>query len=272
VQAYDYTKNLFTASEQATVASYFRSAATYWYSRVHYHLTASRWPNYDNFTKDSDYLALNTSNGVVAPLYDGGPSGRAYHTIYANSLASAMIPVGLIVVLLNDTALKTAAARYVKEQVMFGFYPQGAGIDFTRSNDAPIVAARGWQYVSAQVSSAVMIADAFARAGDPSLYRYTSTFGLDESAGADQLSGGTPKSILNTVLWHEAYMDLTINRTYGGTTIRPTTASIHELRYAPIANRFYKNARSKSMYMRTASNTFSYPANPQGGAQEWGGN
>jgi hypothetical protein len=182
----------------------------------------------------------------------------------------------------DDEELQASAKRYFKEFLMFAVFPEGATDDFKRWEDK--TPCKGWSYSAGQIGDMVILADHFARAGDMELYNYSTTHGFYGTQGRDRLTG-QPKSLLTTIRWHQAYMNGKMKR-YGtdssgrngnrdymiDTDCSGTKPYVHDLRYGPMANVFYRDQHIQDNYMRTASNIPSYPSNPSLGEFAWGGN
>jgi hypothetical protein len=285
--AYDYIKDTISDSDRAMLLKWFKGAALFFEAAtITRGGTRDRFPNRDSYTKDSDYgTPVGGSRGQSIPLYYGGPVGYSFHHYTtSNTKTSAMVPVALIGIATNDSFLKQSAKKYVKESLMFGVFPEGAITDFKRGADKDYKKpCNGWAYSTRIAGDLIIIADAFARAGDPELYNYSTTHGYYGTQGVDQLSG-KPKSIRTTVNFMTAYEDKTFNRymtdnkknvgnqyyriwTQCGTGKGPYV----NVEWA-ISNVFFKDNNIKSIYMRTKTGTPPYPASPAGNPFIWGGN
>lgn len=268
--AYDYVTihddQLFTSSERREMDKWFFAAAKWMQPLVDEKL--------DELFADresGDYrLTSSADTGWKDRLYQGGPEIRTLQRRYNNRMAVTIRFVTLVGVAQDDASFKNSGKAYVKELLQFGYYPEGVVGEFQRWTSSDPT--RGWKYAVEQAGSMLTIADVLARAGDTSLYEYTTTNGALGTAGTHHLGG--PKSLrrLVTDLYH--YVDGTYRRkTPGGDLIDPTDANwIHDTMLAS-ANVYYKDSYAASIYTRKAAPGYpSKPRQSQGDSEggEWG--
>ena len=267
VLAYDYLgTESFTARERAQIEGWFLEAARFF--RVDLDTAMEQ-----SFANRGSSDELNPSL-IESPECDrvhflDGPVSCLIHKKYNNRHASNARFVGLVGILTNDHPLKRSARLFVEEYVKYGVFPEGFVSDFERwRDDFPDL---GWAYGAMTVGPVLVIADAFARSGDTSLYD------LETSVGAFGSEGG-PKSLLTAAQSFGRYVDGTYER-YGtddpanrgdseflinGSHRAAGWYGVHDIVVAN-ANVYYQDTDIRSAYTRSAPAMAGYPADPAGG-------
>jgi hypothetical protein len=283
--AYDYVKNTMTQQQRDTLDHWFLGFGQLFEELTVGRFVLPRWPDRNTYTQDSQYNDPQAgTQSLNINAYFGGPEIFQMGGAWGNTPTAAMVPVALISIMQNDSTLQASVKRYFKEALMFMVYPQGAGTDFFRGADNDYaVPCQGWRFLSRSIGDLTIMADVFARAGNTELYDYSTSHGVLGTAGSDDLSQ-QPKSLKTTILWHMAYIDGTFNRyqtdnsdNVGNQDFRidtdcVTPASVGDVHYGPMANRFFKDTRIQSIYLRTAPGAPGYPASPAGDPWVWAGN
>lgn len=286
VNAYDYVRPQLSGGDQDTLDAWFDAIGVFFNARAHSTIS-TRWPNRDT----DDYSSSPYGNfNVRQILYFGGPGFTEWSAAWDNNIMSANRVYGVIGQLTDNATLKARAKRTFEEYIKYGtFYTNTSSIatagEYYRwgwgSNVTP---GTGFGYPSASLLYAVMVADAFARNGDTSLYDYSTTVGFS-TAGTQ----GGPKTLKALLTTHYRMMDHQITR-YGNLTSTTDPNRIIDQLYEPdnwhtigdlwsatIANNYYKEAYFKTIYLRTAplvggGTVAGYPSNPvTSGWYPWGG-
>lgn len=196
-------------------------------------------------------------------LYVGGPVSCRIHRSYNNRRASMARFVGLVGIHQQDAELQRTAARFVEELVTYSIFPDGSMGEFERWDDR--LPDLGWAYATQTLAAAVTVADAFARAGDPSLYEF------ETSEGAYGTEGG-PRSLLGAVRAIGGYVDGTYDRYAGeedgaGDPSRLIDGShdgwqsLHDISLAPVL-RYAADPYLQAMVLRTGRGMPPYPEEP----------
>lgn len=278
--AYDYLtvyeqeqgQAVFTAAQRTAFETWIGAAATWVADGVDRKL--------DDLFVDRDAgdytltsIGRSTSTGDRITYYDG-PVAQTVHRRYNNRNARSARLVTLAGLLTGDQAHLDHGRQYVREALMFGYFPEGAVSDFERwTDDDPT---KGWKYGTEFAGALLTMADHLARAGDTSLYDFTTTDGALGSEGVHR--SGKPKSLATLVADLMSYVD--------GTTVRYGTAqaarngvtayridSINELGNEELindlqimmGNRHYRDGYVEGVYTRTAPGAPPYPSQPRSG-------
>jgi hypothetical protein len=264
--AYDYLgPDAFTATERAKLDGWFLEAARFW--RID--LDRALESNFKDRGNSDELSAARTTNPYCSRVfYLDGPQSCAIHQFYNNRRAVIARFVGLVGIHQKDETLKRSARLWTEEFVKYGVFPQGFAGDLERwSSSLPDL---GWAYGANTVSATLTIADVFARAGDPSLYRFSTSVGAYGS-------GGGPKDLLFAARTFGKHVDGTYRR-YG--TNDPAHRGnpaylidarndatgwygVHDIAFAQ-ANVYYRDSYLRGAYMRTGPGMGGYPQRPAG--------
>lgn len=270
--AYDFEEERFTARERVELDAWFAGAAGLFADEIARDLD----PNFvDRDARDLRISEERYTNPGCAErrLHHDGPASCALSRYYNNRRAAMARFVGLVGVHQGDERLRGAAARFVDEFLAYSVYPDGSLGEFERwREDLPDL---GWAYAANTAGAVITIADAFARTGDPSLYR------LGVSAGAFGSEPGPeddPKSIPFAIDALYAHIDGRVERyalddEQGRIDGRHDSwQSVHDMALVP-ANRFFCDAGAHGVYTRTDRDLDGYPASPapNGPHEPWTG-
>lgn len=288
VFAYDYLTvadpAVFTTSERRELLDWFAHAAEWMTADV----DSALGKNFtDRLQRAAPPYTLTSARsadpGITDVPYAG--AGERIGTIarfYNNRRANLMRYVGLVGVLLQDEGYagpsnasaytagiyRERAQRFVKDWLVYSVYADGFVGEFERwKSSLPDL---GWAYGTQVLGPVLTIADTFARAGDDSLYRWTTTAGVHGTQGAP--AGASGKSLAWVTRAMTGYLDGTTLRYmpgHAGDTAyaidgRHTASgwhSLHDLAFVPAA-RYFADARLDRVLERR--NLGGYPSRPAG--------
>ncbi len=190
---------------------------------------------------------------------------------YNNRRSTIMGFVGLASVWLQDVTLIDHSKLYFEEWLQFSVFPDGSvgEYDRNRSSTSSSNVMQGLIYNGANLESAITLASALSINGDDSLFQYSTTNGIwgTESTGGDpakslKLAVNTHMDLIeNEKLWYAADGSVvTANRidSKAESGNNNGTQWNVEIYFAPIGNRYWKDARIKNGYMRTSTNSIPY--------------
>ena len=286
--AYDYTKDLYNASERAEIETFLRGSAAYFAGRINTELTR-HFPNrLRNDYRTKTYAAA--PQGVpqwTPPIYapveysrhqvwgDGyvythrnadGSLGNRIPRIaywYNNRVFEKMHFVGLCGVLTGDTMLTWHAKQTTKEFISYSVFADGTYGEYERNGDYGNPNQGSHLYGSINLQSIVMLADALARKGDKSLYRFSTREGVH---GTQVASNAKPKS-LYTVLEKYAQTAVGLPAIYWGNVAAINRIDINNENFTStytinhvtwdyllaVANKYYRSDYLKDVYTRRAT-------------------
>ena len=269
--------SLFSTSEKELLNIWLRGAAEW---MMHDTDTALDELFIDRRVGNYDLTEVATNAEQLDTVaYYGGPVVRALHRHYNNRRAAQARFVTLTGLHLGDDAYVEHGKRFVKEALMFTYFPDGSLGEFERWEKN--VPNRGWTYAVLITGSMLTIADHLARAGDTELYEF------ETSQGALGTAGG-PKSLESLVEDVLAYADGTYSR-FGTDSPRRVGskkrlidvedrlndwAYVHDTMLIQ-SNVYFRNEYISSVYTRKAPGAPPYPPNPRHGSGdpeggEWG--
>ena len=275
--AYDYVRNDLSEQDRAVLDKWFLEAAIFYQELIDAALGKAFT---DRFGPDKKATQSAISNQVGAGRYAyyGGPEMHSVGLNHNNRATVAMAFVGSVGIMLDNETLKRSSKEFVKEFIEHAIYADGTLTDFIRvttTNEE-----QGWSYSVHQGDGVIMIADAFARAGDTSLYEYKATGGHHEAYGEN-------KDLLLMMKGSVSYIDGTFER-YGtsdpkevgnpeflinGWKLAPggsVGGYVYDVSWAQ-ANVYYQDQQVRDAYTRE-SVSWEYPSSPlSGGANSWGG-
>ena len=262
--AYDYIKAILTSADKIKLNAWFLGLATYLKSNLDPYidkLFVNRAAG--NYTLSSATLSLEKGSGST--MYYGGPDARYTSRQYNNRRVALAGGMGMAGLMLGNAPLVASAKRFFKEVMMFGIYPTGYYVDFTRgSTSSP---EKGYAY--ATLHEMYPFADSLARAGDTELLDLltkegttAATSGKDASTDGTTLKGfkmhikamldlrNHVKSIYPSSSKEEKY------RIDGVTPGGPY--SVWDIMYC-VPNLYYKDAYIKASYLRKTPGAMAYP-------------
>lgn len=268
----------FTRDERRRLDAWFRSAAEW--MRVDTDLKLDELfvdrPGGDYTLTD---IASSPSRGDRILYYDG-PTAMTLHRRFNNRGARQARFVTLAGLVLDEPEFVEHGKRYVEDALRYSYFPSGAVGEFERwENDDPDL---GWKYGCEFAGALITIAEHVARAGDMSLYEFSTTDGALGTEGAHHT--GEPKSLHTLVRDLLGYVDGTYER-YGtddaehagdpeyridSVNLLEGTARIHDLQVL-LANRYYQDPYIASVYTRLAAGAPPYPQQPRTGSGETAG-
>lgn len=219
VFAYDYIRighalygNLspaLTTQNRIDLETWFHGWARFWLDKANFQIgSVFSGRLSDNYTVTGPNPGGPPSGCTdPCPVYFSGPNVYSFHNYFSNRIYSALITVGAIVnfhnpVITINSTFVSQTKRLFEEAVKYAHFPNGVNHEFYRAQTDGECAANGlgsgWGHAAEQFGPITTIADHFARAGDLSLYNYTSSVGLHGT-------GGTTKG-LQTILTIHAQM------------------------------------------------------------------
>lgn len=214
--AYDYLgPDSFDAEERQQLNEWFYGAAEFFATDVE--------RAFDELFVDrqaGDYTLTEIGASRLNPRigYFGSASTYPLHRYYNNRKAVRLRYVAVAAAKLSSedyvpptgrrslNSLKVSAAMFVKEWLTYSVFEEGWFGEFERwTEDAPD---RGWTYAGDLLGPVLTIAETFSRAGDDSLYHFSTT---DGALGTESKA---PKSLIFAAESYAKYVDGTFER-YG---------------------------------------------------------
>ena len=209
-------------------------------------------------------------------IYDGGPTHYQMNDLWNNRVSVCASAAGIVGLVTGDTSLRDRGKNYFKGSLRHSVWPDGTYVDIIRTSQPQTA----WGYPMDYLGSMCVLADALARAGDNSLYEYSTRAG--SPAGTESRSGQPTKNIKLVTKHLARQVDGTIKK-YG--VGKPHTASnvinpyntngvgdgaISDL-YMVQPNLYYKDDYIRSVYSRSAPGTHPRARNPANGWDYWTG-
>jgi hypothetical protein len=284
--AYDYIRPGISAGNRTTLDTWFNNAAVFWESNVHA-TVVDRFPNRlsDDYTTTGGEADGTCVGSRVA--YFGGPTTCAFHEGWANRGGSHALYAGLSGLVTGNTTIQAKGKRWFQEWVRFANFADGTNAEYNRWES--FSAGLAYRYVAVIMGEMVTLADAFARAGDTSLYGYSTSLGFT-GGNPDLVPAGGPKTLRGMVTLFLQHADGTVLR-YGTDNganvgnsdylidtnderlplIEEVPGSIGDINITQ-GNLFWRDAYIQGIYTRTGSGTLAYPDVPgSGGHDPYGG-
>ncbi len=246
---YSYIRSTLSTQDRQQLDQWFIAAARFWDSNSRAAIDRrfpGRWAHPERFDPDdADGMAeYQTRSGPHKPgtakglTHQNGYMTYKFQESWLNKPLAHNAFVAAVGVLVDDPELKHNAKLFVKEWLMFAVAADGTFAEQHRwkIDGNPET---GYAYAGTGIGSAITIADHFARAGDPELYHYNTTFGYD---GWD----GGPKSLKRVI---RRFADLTLGGLNHGSGVQVYTPEghrfepgdkVHVIQLIP-ANRFYRD-------------------------------
>lgn len=270
--------NAFTASQRKRLDAWFAAAATWMKGDIDIKLNELF---VDREADDFRLTARGRGDSKGDRItYLGGPEAKTLHRRFNNRNARMARFVGIVGVDQGNAEFIRTGKDYVEDSIRFGYFPEGATGDFERwTSSMPI---KGWKYANEWAGALVSIADHLSRAGDDSLYQFSTTEGALGTEGRHH--SGAPKSLHTLIADLYGYVDGTHVR-YGTDRDSQRTgeyridsvdekANDHRVSDTMLimANRYYQDDYLKSVYTRTAKGAPGYPQKPGSGMGDpWSG-
>lgn len=290
--AYDYLgRSAFSKAELDKIDRWFFDAADFWRRDADVSLNGlyvDRW--------SGDY-ALATSCGNFTTPYAGAPVQIANVAKYYNNRRGSNIRFAALAAKYLEKngrsytdgrygtlqQIVTSGKMYVREYVRFSVFPQGFVGDFERRNSLPDL---GWAYSGSAIAQPHLIADVYARAGDSSLYEYSTSLGACGTQGSIQDGGsrnGEPRDLKFALESHlkystdgyERYHPSTGNEDYRIDGRNPRSGSgWNDIRdtFSVHSNIYYEDSFVHDAYTREHPKSVPYPSDPSfAGGPAWQG-
>ncbi|MFP5310003.1 MAG: hypothetical protein ACLGIR_10560 [Actinomycetes bacterium] len=296
VFAYDYVRitdpTAFSAAEQRELLDWFAGAAEWMTADVDDALERNFTDRLQRSGAPYTLSSHRASNPSISdePYAGAGPRIGAIARYYNNRRAGMMRFVGVAGQALADAGhagpssvrgytaatYRERAARFVQDWLVYSVYADGFVGDFERTSSS--LPDLGWAYGMQALSPVLTIADTFARAGDDTLYRFTTAAGAHGSEGAP--AGEAGKSLRWISRTMTGYVDGSIERYAPGHAGDPTYRidgvhapsdwnGLHDLALVP-ANATWRDAAISRVTTRALPSRVAGPGahSPFGG--DWG--
>jgi hypothetical protein len=263
IYAYSYVRSSMNTSQQSTMDAWFISMATWFRTVLHNHIK-TRFPN---------RLSENWGTGICGNQAPGkglthfnGFNTFRHQFPWDNRLLVHSALIGAVGAVTGDSTSMLHARVHFKEWMQVNVYPDGTIFDQERWNDKGNPQT-GWHYSTTALGTAITTADHLARAGDTSLYEYSTSNGCYGSKGG-------PKSLLKVL---QRYANLALGNVFAYASATSTSEPTRRidpdgtLRYVSDlamaqANLYYRDSIVEKAYQRST------PAKPDhGGYNPWGG-
>ncbi|MBC7923940.1 MAG: hypothetical protein H7Z75_22945 [Ferruginibacter sp.] len=285
---YDFIRSTLTPGERQTLDAWFLKAGLYFQNSMDNNYAFNRRfvdRNNGNYTLTQYSTASEKVNPTYATYY-GGYSVGFLAQAYNNRWAAIASFVGLVGQSQAHAGLKKSAKMWYQEWMRYAIYPSGDVADMHRStgpgvDGGPSNNEKGLNYGYSTVGAMALLADAFARAGDPSLYDYTTSEGAYGTEGTPK---NLKKVILNLLdyLNQSKYKYATTNAGNVGRNeylingVDPSVSGANEIvadAWFARANLYYRDSKISNAYERKGSGTRGYPEWPRsaGPHQPWSG-
>lgn len=232
-----------------------------------------------------DYTPVLQLEGDGERVFLGGPRTTVYSRAYNNRAAAIWLYIALVGLDHQDAELQRQVRLFYQEWVRFSLYPRSGAFDGDSWEGGGFVAELhrftaeghaaeelGWSYSVNTLDIMGMIADHFARAGDTTLYDYSTRAGLygtEASLGQEpksllfairetiKLTNGTVRRYATTDLDEEGDSELLID----GSNPRTGWQGVQDVGFA-IMNLYYRDPLVRAAYLREGPGFDAYPPSP----------
>jgi hypothetical protein len=293
VLAYDFIRFELSISDRTTLDRWFINFGMRFEIPIYKRVLETIWPN----RSVDDYRSSPYAAQYAYILYYNGPQWGWWHSGWANWMTAGMGTISLIGLVTDDPYLKNQGKRYFKELVRYGMWPEGAVGDLYRWDadgyNGASPCSKGWAYAGAQLGDMALMAEGYARAGDKSLYNYTTTEGYNGTS-----NGSSVKGLKMAILYYQGLVNGSIVKpgtrdarkvadaryridsrcddfASTGETGAMNWRGIHDIWSGAVANRYYRDSMITQGYRRQQSGAPAYPSDPNGiyngGASVWEG-
>ncbi|QHT67859.1 T9SS type A sorting domain-containing protein [Rhodocytophaga rosea] len=269
VYAYDFIKDIaeFTPEQKNSIHNWLQGMGMYYMTVARAALDLLFINPYNEDYNLSSYArSVYNNNPGVIKTHANGNVIQSLHKFYNNRRYSLIRCASMVGILLNNSFLKDRAARCFKEYFKFGMFPDGYVADYEKAFDgsgAPTDSNLGWKYSIVPLATLTEIADAFARTGDVSLFKYQTSQGALGSEGGTKslykgivtfckhVDGQTAFDDGATLHYQDGFLNdatriINTNNAYNRDT---RFTSFHDI-VAAMANLFYKDNYVRGTYMR----------------------
>jgi hypothetical protein len=277
IVAYDFVRRHMSSGQQATMDAWLLAYSTRFEPTNHRVYLTQRFPKrgVDDYSVVSSYSPLHL-------LYFGGPSHGPWHNAWDNTMSTGYLNHGLISIITHNQPLQDWTKRFVREWVRYQMWSEGQLGDLYRWHQDGGSPCKGYWYAGEQMGHILMLAEAFARNGDSSLYEYVTSDGIYGSQGGSK----------SLKLAAQHFQNMVRGAANGGVNRMATTnaSKATDLRYridgdcndytatgesgsfnwdgieevfVAIGNRFWNDNAIKTGYMRQSPYA-AYPTSPNG--------
>lgn len=257
VFAYDFIKGDLTSAEQTKIETWLRHMGDYFRQVLDQSANSVYRDRKNGILRDpawkSNYRGYHTHDG-------GYPIPHLTHW-YNNRRATMAKFVADVGVLLNNQNMMGSARLFFKEWLKYSVFPDGTHGEYYRNSVGNHES--GFGYTMSTVYAMLSVADVFARAGDPSLYKFVTSDGIAATKGGN-------KSLLLVMQNISKYIDGTFKRYLPGKAGQAnflidgkngSWISVFDI-YFSRANVYYRDQRIKNTYLRKQSGVDPYPSKP----------
>jgi hypothetical protein len=291
--AYDFIRFELPAADRTTLDRWLIDFGLRFEPPIYKRIFETIWPN----RSIDDYSFSPYSPQYTYILYYNGPQWGWWHSGWANWNITGMTTMSIIGLITNHAYLKAQGKRYFKEFIRYGIWPEGATGDLYRWDadgyNGANPCSKGWAYSGSQLGPIALIAEGFARTGDPSLYDYTSAEGYNGTS-----DGSSVKGLKMAIEYYQGLVSGAVVKAGTRSASKAADAryridsqcddftstgelgtinwrGIHDVWSGAVANRYYKDSELTQGYRRQQSGAPAYPSNPSGifsgGASVWEG-
>ena len=255
--AYDYVRTVITDNEKQEIEKWLLNAGLY-FQKVNDDPTTELFSDRARgVLKDPTYW----SQTIAKSHHDGYniPRLASHYNNRRGSIARLLGQVGLLV---NNAVLKQSARQFYIDWFKYAIFPDGMLTEYFRGDSS--APEKGYHYSLIMATLMSEIADAFARAGDTSLYDFTTSEGIGMTVGGK-------KNLLTVLIYVGNQLDGSKKRYFPGFPnqeayhldgIDPTGRQFLFDTWFSTANMYFRNDYIRSIYLRQKSGTRPYPSNP----------
>lgn len=179
---YTFIRPDISAGNRSTMDTWFLRFAQRQEEQGHT-IVVKRFPN----RKSGSYSNPAFTNGCPGTqrIYLSSPQDNFnqcnFMSAWTNTIMFHYVSVAIVGVMLDNTALKAEATRYFQEVIKYGVFPNGTHHETYRGMTQNVL--HGMVYSGVDVLFMAIMAEVFARDGDPSLYNYSTSIGLFGTEG-----------------------------------------------------------------------------------------
>jgi hypothetical protein len=265
IYAYSYVRSSMTSAQRSTTDTWFINMAKWLRTTSHWDIKR-RFPNRLSENWGSGTCGVSgTAKGLT---HADGFLAFGHAVSWDNRLQVHNALVAAIGAVTGDSESILYARTHFKEWIQFAVFPDGTIYDQMRwngtGNSDPQLA---WAYATTALGTGVTTADHLARAGDLSLYEYSTSNGCHGSSGG-------PKSLLKVL---RRYANLALGNVFAYAS--PIATSDPALRIDPDGTKRYvydlamaqANLYYRDSLVTKALNRATPPIPNNGGYNPWGG-
>ena len=273
--AYDFARAAGggTSAQRNQVASWFQDALG-WIDGNLLSSTSNMWTDRFNFQGPGS-LAVGY-NGTFT--HASGHESHTYARRHDNQRSTAMTFAGLASIGLGDTAAQANVKQWCKEWLFLCVHGDHDFQEMHRGWNRTS-AESGYHYTNATFADVLLIAEAFARAGDFELYQFSTRGGFWNTACA---TGDPDKSLLQAAIGMSKYANDVHNRYHSSNTsssnridgrlprTSPTWRANRETHLA-LGNKYFNSATVKAAYLHDPAAGYPTYWRPTARYADWSG-